>query len=529
MVLTEYSLKGLIYIATKEILKVRPYAKGIKTVNDLIAIKGYKDVILGKVTKGQLVQVEDNKTGRQPKFVNKNEVLSLFDTDSNDVKILEPAPPILRADDLVFFKDNDGVEHHVLMRGERGKDKIFFKLKDVEKVFQMERLDETIQQDKSAYTEGKHYQWFNISYNEKPISYGFSSKENIDKSDGSTKENKRSKELYFTYVGLKHLIEASRSGVAYKFKTWLDDVLFAVSFGTVEQKATVLARSFDTDVEHLKAFISKTGNDISCLYLIDIKQMDDGKHVYKYGYTKHLSKRMYQHKRKYGDNIELVQWVLVPEQFLSEAETKIRDVSAIYSFKKEGEQELISMSDDELKTVLVSYDLIARRYQGSAEHIKTYFENIIKDTKHDASMQVLKAHHEVDLIKKDLEAKERQLEAANQQIQWLQHSSSFFMPKKGSHSWQSIVEQVLLDSITSLSCIDRKILDRSRCRVNAFIHAVDSLNRVFFIVLIGRVTLRFLIHASDATNHILIWDIWIIMIHDTCSVELDQLINRFSH
>ncbi len=427
MVLTEYSLRGLIYIGLKEILKLRPYAKGIKTVNDLITNKGYKDVIIGKITKGQLIQVEDNNTGRQTRFVNKNEVLSLFDTNSNDVKILEQAPPILRADDLVFFKDDDGVEHHVLMRGEREKDKIFFKLKDVEKVFQMERLDETIQQDKSAYTEGRYYRWFNISYNEKPIPYGFSSKEDIDKSDDSTKENKRSKELYFTYVGLKHLIEASRSGVAYKFKSWLDDVLFAVSFGTVEQKATVLARSFDMEVDHLKAMMSKTSNDISCLYLIDIKQMDGDRHIYKYGYTKHLNKRMYQHKRKYGDNIELVQWVMVPEQFLSQAETKIRDSSLIYSFKKEGEQELISMDDNELKSLLVSYETIAQRYQGSAENIKTYFENIIKDTKHEASMQVLKANHEVELIKKDLEAKDKQLEAKDKQIQWLQQMVASLM------------------------------------------------------------------------------------------------------
>ncbi len=208
---------------------------------------------------------------------------------------------------------------------------------------------------------------------------------------------------------------------------WSDDVLFAFSFGTVEQKLKVLARSFDMEVDHLKAMMSKTSNDISCLYLIDIKQMDGDRHIYKYGYTKHLNKRMYQHKRKYGDNIELVQWVMVPEQFLSQAETKIRDSSLIYSFKKEGEQELISMDDNELKSLLVSYETIAQRYQGSAENIKTYFENIIKDTKHEASMQVLKANHEVELIKKELEAKDKQLEAKDKQIQWLQQMVASLM------------------------------------------------------------------------------------------------------
>ncbi len=43
---------------------------------------------------------------------------------------------------------------------------------------------------------------------------------------------------------------------------WSDDVLFAFSFGTVEQKLKVLARSFDMEVDHLKAMMSKTSNDV---------------------------------------------------------------------------------------------------------------------------------------------------------------------------------------------------------------------------------------------------------------------------
>ncbi len=440
MVLTEYALRGLIYIGLKEILKVRPYAKGIRTMDDLITKKGYKDVITGKVTKGQLIQVEDNNTGRQPKFVNKNEILSLFDTDSDDVKILEQAPPILCADDLVFFKDDDGVEHHVLMRGERKKDKIFFKLKDVEKVFQMERLDKMIYDPTTIYTEHMHYKWFKVEAIGMFPGIITTKSDANSEADDEPKKRQRSKELYFTYIGLKHLIEASRSGVAYKFKSWLDDVLFAVSFGTVDQKAKALARSFDMEVDHLKAIISKTSNDISCIYLIDVKLTNDTnkKPIYKYGFTKHLSRRMYEHKRKYGDNIELVYWALVPEQFLSDAETKIRDSLKPQAYtSKPSEKELICLNDDDLKAAISMYDVVSKKYQGSATEIKHYYEDKIKDAKHETElikkdMAILETKMEAkdqQLEAKDqqLEAKDRQIDDQSKEIQWLRQMVSRLM------------------------------------------------------------------------------------------------------
>ena len=259
--LTEYLANGKTYVCLKEILPLKPYARGINSIARLITNKGYQDVIGGKIVDGKLVVLNGSVSSRQTKFVNKVEVLVLFESNSKEIIVYEQAPPILQADDLVFFKDDDGVEHHVLMRGQREKDKIFFKLKDVEKAFQMDRLDKNIQQAKSLYDEGTHYKWFTIeqNYNEIVLNYDKLSKENSDKSD------KDSKELYFTYIGIKHLIEVARSGVAYKFRTWIEDVVFAVSFGTIDQKAVALARSFDTDSNHLKALLSKTSNDISCI------------------------------------------------------------------------------------------------------------------------------------------------------------------------------------------------------------------------------------------------------------------------
>ncbi len=396
MVLTEYSLGGLIYISLKEILKVRPYAKGIKTVNDLITIKEYKDIIIGKVTKGQLIQVEDNNTGRQPKFVNKNEILSLFDTDSDDVKILEQAPPILCADDLVFFKDDDGVEYNVLMRGEREKDKIFFKLKDVEKVFQMDRLNEIVQDATTIYTEHIHYKWFKVDANEtivEAITIG---------------KRRRPKELYLTYVGLKHLIECARSGIVYKFKSWFDDISFVYAYGSINQKIESFANSVDIDSKSLKAILSKTDSKLNSVYLINIKKVDNnGKSIYKYGFTKHLYKRLSQHKTSYGHDIELVYWTLIAEAHLKKAEDKIKDYSKDYAYKEwAGKQELIALSSEELDIIISYYKTVGNIFQSKMDELANHYEKEIKDAK-----------HETELMRKDLQAKDKELEAKDKELE----------------------------------------------------------------------------------------------------------------
>ncbi len=463
--LTEYLANGKTYVCLKEVLPIKPYARGIPTVSKLIAKKEYQDVIGGKIVDGKLVVLNGSLKSKNTKFVNKMEIMVLFEEDSKEIVAYDQAPPILYADDLVFFKDDDGMEHHVLMRGQREKDKIFFRLKDVEKVFQMNRLDKNVQECTTHYNEGTHYKWFQISdheiyqefvqnldkssieatnqeiYQESVRSSYKSSIEATDKSDISSKEAKRSKELYFTYIGIKHLIEVARSGVAYKFKIWIDDVIFAVSFGTVEQKAVALARSFDTDINHLKAVMNKTSNDISCLYLIDVKLVDTNKKaIYKYGMTKHLSRRMNEHKRKYGDNIELIQWSMVPEQYLPEAETMIRNTTKPYSYTdKAGEKELISLNNDELKSVISMYDIVGKHYLGCANEIKHYYEDQIKDTKHEASLRVLAAEHETKMVKQKMViletkivAQASQIESQASQIDFLQQLVLKYMNTHGS-------------------------------------------------------------------------------------------------
>ncbi len=420
--LTEYLANGKTYVCLKEILPIKPYASGSGSVTKLIANKGYQDVIGGKIVDGKLIVLGGSLKSKQTKFVNKMEIMVLFEQDSKEIVVYDQAPPVLYADDLVFFKDDDGMEHHVLMRGQREKDKIFFRLKDVEKVFQMKRLDINIQDSTTFYNEGTHYKWFQISdqeiYQQHVKNLYKHSKESIKESD---KDLKRSKELYFTYVGIKHLIEVARSGVAYKFKIWIDDVIFAVSFGTVEQKATALARSFDTDTNHLKAVMNKTSNDISCLYLIDIKLVGtNGKSIYKYGMTKHLSRRMYEHKRKYGDNIELIQWSMVPEQYLSEAETMIRNTTKPHAYiDKVGEKELISIDEEELKSIITMYDIVGKRYLGCANEIQHYYEDKIKDAKHETEItkqKMITLETKIDAQASQIDAQASQIDAQASQI-----------------------------------------------------------------------------------------------------------------
>jgi hypothetical protein len=95
------------------------------------------------------------------------------------------------------------------MRGERKKDKIFFKLKDVEKVFQMDQLDNIVQHKTSMYTEHMHYKWFELDANREIPSNITTKSDANSEADDEPKKRQRSKELYFTYIGLKHLIVCS--------------------------------------------------------------------------------------------------------------------------------------------------------------------------------------------------------------------------------------------------------------------------------------------------------------------------------
>ncbi len=187
MDIVEYQFNNKTYIDLAQLVPLRPYASGCASIPQLIAKKKYEDIINGKVVNGALVHTERRSRKFGSVYVNKHEVLTLF--DKNNTCIDPPAPPIIDLDDLVFFKDKCGVEHKVLMRGERSAEGIFFRIDDVIRTFQMPRLDNNIQKEHTSYQFNKDYKWFNLS-----AEYSVLGKQH------------RTRELYLTYDGIMKVI-----------------------------------------------------------------------------------------------------------------------------------------------------------------------------------------------------------------------------------------------------------------------------------------------------------------------------------
>lgn len=374
---TEYTLNNNIYVDVKELLPLRPYATGCKSLTQLIRKHKYNNTINGMIKDGVIMQTDKRSFKHGSVFVSKTEIMELFANNTPAIIEYPPAPPIIEDEDLVFFKDDDGNEHTVLMRGDRTRQGIYFKVKDVERVFEMKRLDDILSKAHTTYKVGKDYQWFAL-----PIAYEL--------------RNRRSKELYLTYSGLKHMIEASQSGVGYKFKNWIDDIVFAAAFGTTEQKAVAFARVLNVDADHLTAVMNKTDGEVSCLYLIDVKKKIDDKRIFKYGYTKHLRSRFKDHMHKYGDNIELIKFAFVPEMNLSQAETQIRGITKPFAYTCEGEKELLALNEKELESVLIIYKSVAEIHCGKLKELVGKYESDINTLHSKYMLEISELKRECD-------------------------------------------------------------------------------------------------------------------------------------
>jgi hypothetical protein len=125
-----------------------------------------------------------------------------------DINGIEEAPDILELDNNEKFKDDEGNILEIEVRGERKYDKIYFKVKDIMKKFNMKNLYKIIIDVRNSYTENKDYKYFIT----------------IEK-----KKNTKMialKTLFLTFDGFKKFIEINRSKFSNKLKytmhKWLE-------------------------------------------------------------------------------------------------------------------------------------------------------------------------------------------------------------------------------------------------------------------------------------------------------------------
>ena len=203
------------YILGDYILLNAPiYSKGCRSSRDLVRtkkIEAFEYIYVrffnnkwikteGKSVKFDKVIINADIIETIPELNNKNEII-------NDNNGIEKAPDIIHLNDDEKFKDNKNNILEIETRGEREYNKIYFRIKDVMKYFNMELLQNIIIKENTLYKNNIDYKYFIC--------------------ERKNECNKYKKELFLTYNGFLRLIHVSRNQKfnninIHIIKKWLD-------------------------------------------------------------------------------------------------------------------------------------------------------------------------------------------------------------------------------------------------------------------------------------------------------------------
>lgn len=393
------------YVSSDVLFEKAPlYCKVSRTGRDLIKKKKITDYIFAKLV-NKVWCVSDGKSYKYDKIFIKK---SFYDTipevkqdkvivDDNNISL---APDIIYLDDSEKFKDENGVCVEIETRGTRKVDSIYFKVKDVSISFKMDNFEKNIHDKKSYFKENEHYKYFNC--------------EKVRKKENKTIKTIKTikKELYLTYEGILRVLFASHSPNVKPFIKWATETLFVVQMGTPEQKTKHVSDILGCSAKVVKEVFNTDRNTLPCVYFftlgfvkdlrtsmkIDNKHLDDSV-VAKYGFTKDLSRRTSEHMTKYNKienvNLKCKYYSYIDPQYISKAETDIKDFMSIFNtkFNFDKEDELVIIPKELMKMVDRQYELIGKSYMGHISELITK----IKDLNH--QLEILNINHQIELSK----------------------------------------------------------------------------------------------------------------------------------
>lgn len=337
----------------------------LKRKRDVLVKKNISssDYFYAKITKNGWE--ESNESYSRAKILIKSEwvksnvtkFIDIYDSKSSTSKIvLREAPPILELEEYEKFQDDAGNVFDVEVRGVREEDKIYFRGKDVEKLFEME--DNLIHNISRDFINLEDYEKFLLPKTPHFDEFG-------------SVEPKTVKRTFFTYNGLMKVVFSSRCGLAYRFRKWATKVIYTAHLGTDEQRfeqaldiagvnATLVKQVFDTCVTQVPCvylfYIGRVSKMLK--YYPELKPYRTGM-LYKFGMTKSLHRRLIEHIKDYGtlkeNNLKLSQWSPINEKCISKAETTL---SRYFNDKKvpfQGHDEVIILSRNDMVDAKVKY------------------------------------------------------------------------------------------------------------------------------------------------------------------------------
>lgn len=333
--------------------------------------------------------------------------------------------PIIVLEEHEMFRDANDQVFPIEVRGERTKDKILFKAKDIESFIDKNRLIENMFDSRGAYKCGSDY--IILQENMIPELTGSRSSEELSIDDKRINHNL----VYLTLPGLIRVASVSRNANANLLKLfdWLVHLFYVHQFGSYEER-NELAQSL---------FKQVLNDKLAGLYCIDLGTFNDlydsmnisrvtyppeiygNYRVCKFGLSENISTRLTQHKNKktgYGQWSSDVQFkwlILLSPSQLPKAEKILSNLLKAdgYTFDhsdtSKNHTELIMfdpLKEHKVKQiyrqVLDLYPSKENELSKALEDAQSSFETKINLIQATADNAIMKAHHETQLIKTEL-------------------------------------------------------------------------------------------------------------------------------
>lgn len=342
--------------------------------------------------------------------------------ENGEQQEIENAPPLLHLDDGEKFHDADGNVIEIETRGERQRNKIYFKVKDVSVGFGMPRLKNTILKKEScSFERGIHY-----------ITFKRESWDTISDSKNTNKQSKTT--LYLTYRGLVRVLMVSRNKNADKFQDWAEEKLFTIQMGTRDQKMKLGAEVLNTSPRTLKAIFDKHAATFPSIYLMSLGKVrelrktfeipankPDESTVYKFGFTEDLSRRVIELEAEYsklpGVTMTVGTFHIIDTKYTSEAENEVREMCAAFEVRvkktTQGFNELIVLDDKQFANMKKMYRRIGDDFAGATLGLQKQIAELkdrIKEYENEIVRLKLQIEYKDNLHKKDIELKDTVIE-----------------------------------------------------------------------------------------------------------------------
>jgi hypothetical protein len=422
-------------LATTVMTNAPVWAKGVRSGNELIKKKNISSeyFIYGRLINGNWTEHSNTSVKLDKIFIKKSylDKIKLYTDEINNIEDedadVKKAPEIIELNDDDKFKDDEGNVLEIETRGERKWDKIFFRVSDVSKGFEMKQLSKTLTLDHTGYKDQTDYVYFTCFL------------------DTKLQKNKKKKYLFLTYRGMLRVLFCSNNNRVGGFIKWAVEKLFTIQMGMPEQKKKLTADILGVTAETISQVFDKDARSLPCIYFFtlgfakDLRKSMDIDNKYKddnvigiYGFTKDLARRTNEHIRTYknleGCELKLKWYSYIDPQYMSNAESDVRScMNALNShLSYKNEKEIVILTKEYMKIVSDQYELASSKYMGHISELITRIKELetkIETERDRHKHELAKVIHEKEIseikYEKELEKKDFQIALLSKDIEIL--------------------------------------------------------------------------------------------------------------